>query len=266
VILNNLEYDHADIFPDLAAIETQFHHLVRIVPGTGRVIAHGRDAAIGRVLQRGVWSGLQHFASAEGWALAEAGDPVVTWRGAQCGVLPETLRGRHNRLNALAAIAAADHAGVRAELACEALRHFQGVKRRLEVRGTVGGVTVYDDFAHHPTAIAATIEALRSAVDSGGRIIALLEPRTNTMKLGAMRQQLPASLAGADLVFCYSRGITWDAGEALSPLGPRAAVYNDLEPMLAALKHVLRPGDHVLVMSNGGFENVHVKLLARLAG
>jgi UDP-N-acetylmuramate: L-alanyl-gamma-D-glutamyl-meso-diaminopimelate ligase len=172
--------------------------------------------------------------------------------------------GDHNRLNALAAIAAARHAGVPAPTAIESLARFEGVKRRMEVRGVVNGVTVYDDFAHHPTAFAATIGGLRRRVGDA-RIVAVFEPRSNTMKLGTMQGRMAASLEEADLVYCYGKNLGWDPARALGPLGTRAAIYTDIEPMVEALGLVLRPGDHVLVMSNGGFGGVHEKLLARLA-
>jgi UDP-N-acetylmuramate: L-alanyl-gamma-D-glutamyl-meso-diaminopimelate ligase len=266
-VLNNLEYDHADIFPDLAAIETQFHHLVRTVPAGGLVVANGGEAAIGRVLERGCWTPVERFGAGHAWRVGavDTDDSFeVIHDGALQGVVRWDLAGDHNRMNALAAIAAARHAGVPPARAIEALARFLGVKRRLEVRGTVNGITVYDDFAHHPTAFEATIAGLRRRVD-GARIVAVFEPRSNTMKLGAMRARLAASLAGADLVYCYANGLGWDPAESLAPLSSRAAIYAEIEPMVEALGHVLRPGDHVLVMSNGGFGGIHGKLLARLA-
>jgi UDP-N-acetylmuramate: L-alanyl-gamma-D-glutamyl-meso-diaminopimelate ligase len=172
--------------------------------------------------------------------------------------------GGHNRMNALAALAAARHAGVPVAQGIEALNRFQGVKRRMEVRGTVNGITVYDDFAHHPTAFETTIAGLRHRVGDE-RIVAVFEPRSNTMKLGTMQGLLAKSFSGADLVYCYAHGLGWDPAKALAPLSSRAAIYHDLEPMVEALGQVLRAGDHVLVMSNGGFGGVHAKLLARLA-
>jgi UDP-N-acetylmuramate: L-alanyl-gamma-D-glutamyl-meso-diaminopimelate ligase len=184
--------------------------------------------------------------------------------GAPQGVVRWDLTGEHNRLNALAALAAARHAGVPLAAGIEALSRFQGVKRRMEVRGTVNGITVYDDFAHHPTAFATTIAGLRRRVGRS-RIVAVFEPRSNTMKLGAMQSRLAVSLEGADLVYCYASHLGWDPARALAPLSSRAAIYSELEPMVEALGHVLRPGDHVLVMSNGGFGGIHARLLARLA-
>jgi UDP-N-acetylmuramate: L-alanyl-gamma-D-glutamyl-meso-diaminopimelate ligase len=266
-ILNNLEYDHADIFPDLAAIETQFHHFVRTVPSDGRIVVNGADAALARVLARGVWSEVERFGTLEESAPARdwtvAADGSVQIAGVPQGVLTLPQPGRHNQLNALAAIAAARHAGVPVATSLAALARSRGVKRRLEVLGTVSGVTVYDDFAHHPTAIAVTLAGLRQAVD-GARILAVLEPRSNTMKFGAMKDALPASLAAADRVFCYAANLGWDARATLAPLGAKAAVHSDLEALVAAIDAEARSGDHVLVMSNGGFGGIHAKLLARL--
>jgi UDP-N-acetylmuramate: L-alanyl-gamma-D-glutamyl-meso-diaminopimelate ligase len=273
-ILNNLEYDHADIFADLAAIETQFHHLVRTVPGSGRLVVNAEAPSLARVLARGAWSELERFAGTE-FVAADGTEP--DWRigsdgtvfcgGAAQGVVrwPSDLPqlGRHNRLNALAALAAARHAGVPVAAGLAALAQFEGSKRRLEVRGTADGVTVYDDFAHHPTAIATTIDGLRRAV-GGARIVVVLEPRSNTMKLGAMKDALPESLAGADLTFCYAANLGWDAAAALAPLGATAAVHDDLDALVAAVAAAARPGDHVLVMSNGAFGGIHDKLLQRL--
>ncbi len=266
-ILNNLEFDHADIFADLAAIETQFHHLVRIMPHTGRIVANASEGALKRVLERGCWSELEWFDTPDGWT-AEAGasdaEAVFGLAGRELGRAQMTLAGRHNRANALAAIAAARHVGVPPEQAIASLGRFAGIKRRLEVRGEVSGVTVYDDFAHHPTAIALTVEGLRRR-QPAGRILAVLEPRSNTMKLGVMKAQLPDSLASADRVFCFTGGLGWDAAEALAPLGARASCHAELAHLVAAVVDAARPGDHVLVMSNGGFGGVHDKLLAALA-
>jgi UDP-N-acetylmuramate: L-alanyl-gamma-D-glutamyl-meso-diaminopimelate ligase len=277
-ILNNLEYDHADIFPDLAAIETQFHHLVRGVPHRGRLIVNGADAALARVLARGCWSEVERFDDATGWH-AEAIDEAERHRfDVACGErrfgrLDLPAPGAYNRSNALAAIAAAAHAGVPPEVAIDALARFAGVKRRLETRGTRNGVTVYDDFAHHPTAIAATLAGLRRRVGpaaAGPRILAVLEPRSNTMKQGAVKAQLAASLGDADLVFCFGErqgrnALGWDPAETLAPLGERAACFDRIDMLVAAVARAARPGDHVLVMSNGGFGGVHAKLLDALA-
>ena len=267
VVLNNLEYDHADIFPDLAAIESQFHHLVRTVPGNGLIVAHGTDAAIDRVLARGAWTPIERFGGSGAW---QAGAPeangafAVTHDGALRGRVMWELLGEHNRLNALAAIAAARHAGVPAAGAVDALCQFRNVRRRMEIRGVVRNITVYDDFAHHPTAIATTLAGLRRKVGEA-RILAVIEPRSNTMKLGVMKQALSGSLADADRVFCYSGGIDWNVTAALASMSGKAVVHGDLERLIAAITTAAQPGDHILVMSNGGFGGIHDKLLQRLA-
>ena len=282
-VLNNLEYDHADIFADLAAIETQFHHLVRTVPGNGLVVANGGDDNLLRVLGRGCWTPVEYFGGPGlGWKAREVDAHAfdVSLDDRPVGRVNWPLLGEHNRLNALAALAAARHAGVPTRDGIEALSRFVNVKRRMEIRGEVAGVTVYDDFAHHPTAIATTLAGLRAKLDggeaavSGGsprsgpggcRILAVLEPRSNTMKLGVMKAALPASLAGADRVFCYTGGIDWDAAGALAPLGAKASTHADLNQLVEAIAAEARAGDQVLVMSNGGFGGLHGKLLARLA-
>ncbi|TMH30226.1 MAG: UDP-N-acetylmuramate:L-alanyl-gamma-D-glutamyl-meso-diaminopimelate ligase [Betaproteobacteria bacterium] len=279
-ILNNLEYDHADIFPDLAAIETQFHHLVRTVPHRGRLIVNGGEASLQRVLARGCWSEVEYFGSPKsspaGSETERAGPPGAHWSIAadgtielggarQCVLSPFPLIGGHNRHNALAAIAAARHVGVSVEDSVRALAQFRGIKRRLEVRGTVNGVTLYDDFAHHPTAITATLVALRANVGSA-RILAVLEPRSNTMKLGAMKARLAESLRAADRIFCYApANLGWDAAQVLAPLGERASVHGDLPKLIDAVAHEVRRGDQLIIMSNGGFGGIQDKLLSRLA-
>jgi UDP-N-acetylmuramate: L-alanyl-gamma-D-glutamyl-meso-diaminopimelate ligase len=273
-ILNNLEYDHADIFPDLAAIETQFHHLVRTVPGVGRLIVNGREVALQRVIARGCWSETEWFGSVDqhGWMLVEHDDGGfdVIFNGDRQGTVNWTLSGEHNRLNALAAIAAARHVGVPIAQAIESLARFDSVKRRMEVRGVVNGITVYDDFAHHPTAIATTVAGLRKQI-GGARILAVLEPRSNTMKLGAMKEALPGSLADADLIFGYGAtgsgkdALGWNLGEALAPLGAKARAFDNLDVMVEAIVRLARPGDRILAMSNGGFGGVHQKILDKLA-
>ena len=264
-ILNNLEFDHADIFPDLPAIETQFHHLVRTVPGQGLIVANGREASMERVLQRGCWTPVERFGGADGWQMGEQFDDgfEVLLDGRSQGRLRWDLMGAHNQLNALAALAAARHVGVAIETGIAALGQFKNVKRRMEVRGTVNGVTVYDDFAHHPTAIQTTLAGLRRKAGSA-RILAVLEPRSNTMKLGAMKELLPGSLGDADLVFCYASNLGWDAAAVLSPLGDKAHTFDDLAQLVDAVCAQARPGDQVLVMSNGGFGGVHGKLLQQL--
>jgi UDP-N-acetylmuramate: L-alanyl-gamma-D-glutamyl-meso-diaminopimelate ligase len=264
-ILNNLEFDHADIFPDVAAIETQFHHLVRTIPGNGLIIANGREQSMKRVLARGVWSNVELLGVDEGWIARPRDEHAfdVFFEGGPRGTVNWGLLGEHNRHNALAALAAARHAGVPVTKGIEALGEFRNVKRRLEVRGTVNDITIYDDFAHHPTAIETTIAGLRSKV-SGARILAVLEPRSNTMKMGVMKDALAGSLAGADLVFCYTNGLGWDAAPVLAPLGAKSVCFDDLGKLTEAIVGASRPGDHVLVMSNGGFGGIHSVLLEAL--
>jgi UDP-N-acetylmuramate: L-alanyl-gamma-D-glutamyl-meso-diaminopimelate ligase len=266
-ILNNLEFDHADIFDDLAAIERQFHHFVRTVPRSGLIVSNGGDAALKRVLTNGSWTPVETFGTPGGW---EAGEPdsggafEVAWKGKPVGHVRWSLMGEHNRLNALAALAAARGAGVLPEQAIEALTAFAGVRRRMELRGRVRDVAVYDDFAHHPTAIRTTLEGLRRKVGQA-RVLAVLEPRSNTMKRGVMKDELPASLALADKVFVYTAGLGWDAPAVFGSLGAKALCVGDLDALVQAVATDAEPGDHVLVMSNGGFGGVHGKLLKALA-
>ncbi len=262
VILNNLEFDHADIFADLTAIETQFHHLVRTVPGNGLIVSNGREASLERVLARGCWTPVETFGCDTGWNIDAENN--VTLNGKLQGTLQWDLLGEHNRMNALAALAAARHVGVPLALGLEALSQFKNVKRRMEVKGIVNSITVYDDFAHHPTAIDTTVAGLRSKVGKA-RILAVLEPRSNTMKLGVMKDALPGSLKDADQVFCYSGNLGWDAKGALAPMGDKAVVEDDLDTLIEAIKATARTGDHILVMSNGGFGGIHDKLLKKLA-
>ena len=267
-VLNNLEFDHADIFADLAAIETQFHHLVRTMPRSGLVVANAREESLQRVLARGCWSGVEWFGGDSWSATGDDGDGslVLLQDGREVARTTWGLTGEHNRQNAVAAILAARHVGVRPEDGLQALATFQNVKRRMEVRGTVRDITVLDDFAHHPTAIATTVAGLRHKLGKGsGRILAVLEPRSNTMKLGVMKDRLAGSLVDADLVFCYSRDLGWDAGAALASLGERAVVLDELDGLVARIAAAARPGDQVLVMSNGGFGGIHQKLLTALA-
>jgi UDP-N-acetylmuramate: L-alanyl-gamma-D-glutamyl-meso-diaminopimelate ligase len=260
-ILNNLEFDHADIFPDLASIETQFHHLVRTVPGNGLIVSNGREASLDRVLQRGCWTPVERFGTDDGWQIGA--DGRVSLRGESQGTLHWELLGEHNRQNALSALAAARHAGVPIAQGLAALSEFKNVKRRMEVRGVVNNITVYDDFAHHPTAIDTTVAGLRCKIGSA-RILAVLEPRSNTMKLGVMKDALPGSLKDADLVFCYAGNLGWDARGALAPLDNKAVVEEDLGMLIGKIAAAARPGDHILVMSNGGFGGIHEKLLKQL--
>lgn len=276
LVLNNLEYDHADIFPDLAAIETQFHHLVRTVPAAGRMIVNGRDAALARVLSRGCWSEVETFGVADGWQAEPLGEPVmdqsfaVHWQAQRVGTVNWQSLGEHNRLNALAALAAARHVGVAPAAGADALARFAGVKRRMETYGSVGGVTIYDDFAHHPSAISTTLAGLRARIGPQARILAVLEARSNTMKLGALKSQLSASLAPADLIFAYGASagrdaLGWDLAQTLAPLGERVYSLNDLEALAHAVVLAARPNDHIVVMSNGSFGGIHAKLLAMLS-
>jgi UDP-N-acetylmuramate: L-alanyl-gamma-D-glutamyl-meso-diaminopimelate ligase len=270
-ILNNLEYDHADIFPDLAAIETQFHHFVRTIPHIGRIVRPQLSDALDRVLARGCWSETVSFGPQGQWqagAVTGDGSFDVAHNGRSAGSVRWLLSGDHNRMNALAALAAADHVGVPAAAGVQALSCFNGVKRRMELIGEVDGIRVYDDFAHHPTAIATTIAGLRKQIGAG-RILAVLEPRSNTMKLGAMAARLPAALQQADLVFCFGaqsgkNALGWDPAAVLAPLGSRVATSDDLDAMTLAIARAARAGDHIVIMSNGGFGGIHQKLLKTL--
>jgi UDP-N-acetylmuramate: L-alanyl-gamma-D-glutamyl-meso-diaminopimelate ligase len=265
-IINNIEFDHADIFDDLAAIERQFHHFVRTVPKSGKIVANGTEASVKRVLTMGCWSPVEALGLQEGWHASAAdteGAFDVFFAERALGRVRWELLGAHNRLNALAALAAARHVGVEPAAGIAALGTFGGVRRRMQVRGEAGGVTVYDDFAHHPTAIRTTLEGLRQRVGKA-RILAVLDPRSNTMKRGVLKEALPSSLAQADRVYVYASGIAWDARSLFALLGERARCESELEPLIAAVVAEARAGDHVLIMSNGGFGGIHDKLLARL--
>ncbi|MDH6153946.1 UDP-N-acetylmuramate:L-alanyl-gamma-D-glutamyl-meso-diaminopimelate ligase [Polynucleobacter sphagniphilus] len=279
-LLNNLEFDHADIFADLLAIETQFHHLVRTVPGDGLLVVNGEEPALERVIARGAWAPVERFGQAaqnewslvsqahDGFSVLHLGKELaqVTW-APDSGVM-----GRHNQLNALAAIAAANHIGISPVDSAKALAQFKNVKRRLETIGIRNDITVYDDFAHHPTAITTTVDGLRRRVGQA-RILAVLEPRSNTMKLGVMKAQLPDSLSMADKVFAYGanagkESLGWDLTEVFSPLNTVAAdkakAFDNLDALVNAVVSEAKPGDHILVMSNGGFGGVHQKILSAL--
>ena len=269
-VLNNLEFDHADIFADLAAIETQFHHLVRTLPRSGLIVSNACEGSLERVLARGCWTPVERFNEAAGWRVegSDADGALRLMRGDDViGKTKWSLNGEHNRANAAAALLAARHVGVPFDKGLAALSRFENVKRRLELRGVVREIAVYDDFAHHPTAIATTVAGLRRKIASkaSARILAVLEPRSNTMKLGVMKAQLPASLVDADRAFCHAANLGWDAAEALAPMGERAMVANDLDALVKAIVAEARPGDHILVMSNGSFGGIHSKLLAALA-
>ncbi|CAN5660253.1 UDP-N-acetylmuramate:L-alanyl-gamma-D-glutamyl-meso-diaminopimelate ligase [soil metagenome] len=266
VILNNLEFDHADIFDDLPAIERQFHHLVRTVPAAGRIVVNGLEESLARVLHKGCWSEVRSFGAAvsDFTAQGEPGQFTVLHQGAPVASVTWPLSGIHNQLNALAAIAAAEHMGVTPERAAAALTEFHNVRRRMEVSGTINGITVYDDFAHHPTAIRTTIDGLRRTLPAGQRILAVFEPRSNTMKLGTMKSQLPWSLEQADLAFCHGGGLGWDARDALAPMGAKAIVADTIAELVTQVVAAARPGDQLLCMSNGGFGGIHSKLLEAL--
>jgi UDP-N-acetylmuramate: L-alanyl-gamma-D-glutamyl-meso-diaminopimelate ligase len=280
VILNNLEFDHADIFDDLAAIERQFRHLVRIVPGagpngSGRIIVNGLEESLARVMAAGCWSELRSFGAAvsDYTALGEPDRFQVLRHGEVVASVAWSLSGTHNQLNALAAIAAAEHVGVAPADAAQALAQFGNVRRRMELRASIAlagapagaaPVQLYDDFAHHPTAIRTTVDGLRHKVGDSVRILAVFEPRTNTMKLGAMKAQLPWSLDAVDLAFCHSGGLGWDATDALAPLGDKAIVAPDIDTLVAQVLARVRPGDQILCMSNGGFGGIHQKLIDAL--
>jgi UDP-N-acetylmuramate: L-alanyl-gamma-D-glutamyl-meso-diaminopimelate ligase len=272
-ILNNLEHDHADIYPDVASIQRQFHLLLRTIPGNGRIVMNGADRNLEQVIEMGCWTPIERFASSAtsgpDWRIDA--DPASAWarfsvhhEERHLGDVDWNLLGRHNAENGLAAIAAAHHAGVDVQAGIEALCRFRGVRRRLEVRGTVDGVVVYDDFAHHPTAISSTLEAVHQKA-AAGRVIAVLEPRSNTMKLGTHKAALAESLRDADRVFVYkSPEVKWDVADAMAPLGSLVVVHHDLESLVAALVAEARPGDHLVLMSNGSFGGLHERLLVAL--
>jgi len=274
-ILNNLEHDHADIYPDVASIQRQFHLLLRTVPHNGRLVVNAADANLAQALEMGCWTPVERFTAdataATDWRVVA--DPASGYASFEIhhgerrvGEVEWGTLGRHNAENALAAFVAARHAGVDEDAAIEALRRFGGVRRRLEVRGSVDGVVVYDDFAHHPTAVTTTLEGVRRKAGTG-RVIAVLEPRSNTMKLGLHKAALAESLRAADRVFIYqSPEVRWDVRESMQPLGSLAVVHDDLALLTAALAAEARAGDHLVLMSNGSFGGLHEKLLAALAG
>jgi UDP-N-acetylmuramate: L-alanyl-gamma-D-glutamyl-meso-diaminopimelate ligase len=275
VILNNLEYDHADIYPDVASIRRQFHHLVRTVPASGRIVWNAGDANLAVTLEMGCWTPREGFGrgkeaiwtAAQSSVQASGGDYSsfeVLEDGVSRGTVQWPMIGAHNMENALAAIAAARHAGVPVAQAIEALRTFKGIARRMELRGEVAGVRVYDDFAHHPTAIETTVDGLRRRVGSQ-RIIAVFEPRSATMKMGVHRETLGPSLAGADEVWLYAPAdLGWDISPIMASLGQRGRTRQDIETLAKDLAAAARAGDHILIMSNGGFGGLHGKVLAAL--
>lgn len=267
-ILNNLEFDHADIFPDLATIQRQFHHLIRTVPRNGRLIVSGIDKALTEVLEMGCWTPVEQIGVKNGWSAkplsSDASNFRVLHQGKPQGDVAWSLIGLHNVQNALSAIAAAAHVGIEPGKAIEALAGFRSIKRRLEVRGSVNGITVYDDFAHHPTAIATTLQALRAHVGDA-RVIAVLELRSNTMRMGVHRDTLAPALSLADcVVLLKPSGINWNLERVTAVLGGRGQVLSSVNAILDTLTQELRPKDHVLIMSNGGFDNIHARLLERL--
>ncbi|MBD9676986.1 UDP-N-acetylmuramate:L-alanyl-gamma-D-glutamyl-meso-diaminopimelate ligase [Pseudomonas sp. PDM18] len=269
-ILNNLEFDHADIFPDLAAIERQFHHLVRTIPGEGLVIHPTSETALKRVIDMGCWTPVQTTGEGGQWQarlLSEDGSHFeVLFDGKAQGIVDWELTGQHNVANALACLAAARHVGVVPELGCAALSAFKSVKRRMEKVAEVKGVTIYDDFAHHPTAIATTLDGLRKRVGAA-KVIAVVEPRSNSMKLGAHRDGLPESVVQADNVFWYAPpNLGWDLAATVASSTVPTQVCDSLEAIIAGVKAIAAPGTQVVVMSNGGFGGLHGKLAQALEG
>ena len=270
-ILNNLEYDHADIFPDVAAIQRQFHHLVRTVPGNGRLIVNAHDVYLAEVLAMGCWTPVETFGIGQGdWRaelIAADGSVFAVYRGdTLLGEVHWSLLGRHSVMNALAALAAAHAAGADPRALLPAFASFESVKRRMEVVGEVGGVRVYDDFAHHPTAIATTLAGLRASVGKS-RILVALEPRSNSMRLGAHAEALAPSLVDADaVVFLHRPELSWDAQRVTAALDGRGTTVPDVDTLIASLRAQARPGDHVVFMSNGGFEAAPRRFVQALSG
>ena len=268
-ILNNLEFDHADIFDDLDAIKKQFHHLVRTVPGEGKLVVNGADPNLDDVLEMGCWTPIEKFSAAgEHWSIGDVANDGASFEvkidGNKVSTVNWQMHGSHNRLNALAAIAAARHAGVPVEQACDALAEFKGIKRRLELRGDVGGVRVYDDFAHHPTAIIETLSAIKE-ISGDGRVIAVLEPRSNTMRMGVHKKELLDSLQQADEIFLYQpSNMNWSLDDMAKHSTTTAEVFDDVAAIIDQVIDIAQPGDHVVIMSNGGFDAIHSRLLEKL--
>lgn len=268
LVLNNLEYDHADIFPDLAAIERQFHHLVRTVPGNGLIVSNARDVNLERVLAAGCWTPVQRFGDGGDWSARLVRGDGTAFEVLRGGAVVAGVEWRHAGMhmvdNALAAVAAAAHVGVAPAAAAAALARFNGVRRRMELRGTAGGVNVWDDFAHHPTAIATTLDGLRRRVGDA-RIVAVVDPRSNSMRAGAHQHAFAASLSAADRIVVHVPGnLAWDPAAVVAPLGDRASTAPDPDAIVTTLTRELRAGDHVLVMSNGAFGDLHAKLISAL--
>jgi UDP-N-acetylmuramate: L-alanyl-gamma-D-glutamyl-meso-diaminopimelate ligase len=274
-VLNNLEFDHADIFENLDAIKKQFHHFVRTIPGDGLIVKNGEDKNIESVLKQGCWSQVAAFHavhdeahSDDDWSIGKSSEDgkyfEVLLDGKVVATVNWALNGLHNRMNALAAIAAAQHAGVPVELSCEALKEFKGIKRRLEVRGMVNDITVYDDFAHHPTAIEGTLAAMKE-VQGNGKVFAVLEPRSNTMRMGVHKESLSDSLQGADEVCLYQpEGLDWNLADVIAQSETPASIFSSTDKIIEHLLSQVKAGDHILIMSNGGFEAVHQRLLDAL--
>jgi UDP-N-acetylmuramate: L-alanyl-gamma-D-glutamyl-meso-diaminopimelate ligase len=270
-VLNNLEFDHADIFENLDAIKKQFHHLVRTVPSEGKLIVNGAEQDLQDVLDMGCWTPVEKFApDKQAWSIGECSDNGETFSvcvdGKLAGEVNWTMHGAYNRMNALAAIAAARHAGVPVKDACAALAEFKGIKRRQEVRGVVSDVTVYDDFAHHPTAIEETLSAINEIRKPGQRLIAVLEPRSNTMRMGVHKNAMMEALQGADDILLYQpQGLDWDLSALVNNSNTPAQVFDTTQAIIDYVCEQAQPGDHVLIMSNGGFDAIHARLLDALA-
>lgn len=270
LILNNLEFDHADIFENIEAIQKQFHHLVRTVPSEGLIITNDDETNLKKVLEKGCWTPTETFSEENGqWSVSGCAEDGKTFSvcldGEVVGEINWDMHGKHNRMNVLSAIAAARHAGVPVKDACAAMAEFEGIKRRLEVKGEVNGITVYDDFAHHPTAIEESLDAMKE-VSNGGRVFAVLEPRSNTMRMGVHKNDMMRSLKKADEVLLYQpAGLDWDLSDAVKSSGVMAQVYSDVEVMIDVLCKNASSGDHLLIMSNGGFESIHDRLLSALS-
>ncbi|MDP1558503.1 MAG: UDP-N-acetylmuramate:L-alanyl-gamma-D-glutamyl-meso-diaminopimelate ligase [Nitrosomonas sp.] len=266
-ILNNLEFDHADIFPDLTAIERQFHHLIRTIPSNGLIVSNGRDENLLRVITQGCWTPVEIFGTNDGWQteMHTADNKTdIYFKDELQGILQWGLLGEHNRMNALAALSAARHVGIPAKTGIAALEQFRNVKRRMEIKGIVSNITVYDDFAHHPTSINTTLRGLRSKVNKAN-IIAVLEPCSNTMRMGVWKHNLAESLTVADKIFCYTNHSDWDTQAALQSLGEKVTCLDDLAQLIQAISGATQPGSQVLIMSNGCFGNIHEKLLKELS-
>ena len=269
LILNNLEFDHADIFDDIEAIQKQFHHLIRTVPGEGLIVTNNDEEHLKTVLEKGCWTPTETFSENNGkWTESHCSADGKTFNvcldGEIAGEVNWSIHGKHNRMNVLAAIAAARHAGVPVKDACAAMAEFKGIKRRLEVKGEVNGITVYDDFAHHPTAIEETLAAMKE-VSNGGSVFAVLEPRSNTMRMGIHKDDMMRSLKSADEVLLYQpAGLDWDLSGTVKSSDVKAQVYQDIDVMIDGLCNNAKSGDHILIMSNGGFDSIHDRLLSAL--